>query len=99
MKTKNPKLLLGLLVSGAGLYGWHYLHRGSALSYETVPVERGDIRSTVNADGTCSALVTIQVGSQVSGTIKTLYADFNSRVHKGQLIAEIDPAPFQAKVD
>jgi len=96
---RNYKGLFALLTTTAGLYGWHYLHRDGALRYQTVPVERGDIRSTVTADGTCSALVTVQVGSQVSGNINALYADFNSHVHKGQLLAEIDPAPFAAKVD
>jgi HlyD family secretion protein len=62
-------------------------------------VERGDITATVTATGTVSALETVQVGSQVSGIISKLYVDFNSPVEKGQLIAELDPTPFQAQVD
>jgi len=54
---------------------------------------------TVTATGTLSAVTTVQVGSQVSGVIARLYADFNSRVKKGQLLAELDPTPFQAQVD
>ncbi len=54
---------------------------------------------TVTATGTLSAVTTVAVGSQVSGVISHLYADFNSRVKKGQLLAEIDPTPFQAQVD
>ena len=54
---------------------------------------------TVSATGTLSAVITVQVGSQVSGVISRLYADFNSRVKKGQLLAELDPTPFQAQVE
>lgn len=62
-------------------------------------MHRGRIQSTVSVTGTCSALLTVQLGSQVSGVVKTLYADFNSQVHKGQLLAEIDPLPFQERVN
>lgn len=64
----------------------------------TVPVERGVLRAEVNCTGTLSPLVVVQVGSQVSGTIKDVYVDFESRVKRGELIALIDPALFQAKV-
>lgn len=60
--------------------------------------ERGDITMTVTATGTLSAVTTVQVGSQVSGVISRLYADFNSRVKKGQLLAELDPTPFEQQV-
>ena len=59
----------------------------------------GDIDTTVSATGNPNAVVTVQVGSQVSGIILALFADFNTKVTKGELIAQIDPAPFQAKVD
>ena len=62
-------------------------------------VDRGDITMTVTATGTLSAVTTVQVGSQVSGVIARLYADFNSRVKRGQLLAELDPTPFQAQVE
>src|SRR5205823_2821543 len=62
-------------------------------------VDRGNITMTVTATGTVSAVTTVQVGSQVSGVISRLYADFNSRVHRGQLLAELDPTPFQAQVE
>ena len=62
-------------------------------------VDRGDITMTVTATGTLSAVTTVQIGSQVSGVISRLYADFNSRVKKGQLLAELDPTPFQAQVE
>src|ERR1035437_9045501 len=63
--------------------------------YFTARVERGDIRDVVDSTGTINAVTTVLVGSQVSGTIAKLGADFNSRVRKGQVIAEIDPALFQ----
>lgn len=66
--------------------------------YYTSRVERGDIVQIVSATGTINAVTTVQVGSQVSGNILQLYVDFNSHVKKGQLIAEIDPAVFQAQV-
>jgi HlyD family secretion protein len=62
-------------------------------------VDRGNITMTVTATGTVSAVITVQVGSQVSGVISRLYVDFNSRVHRGQLLAELDPTPFQAQVE
>jgi HlyD family secretion protein len=67
--------------------------------YKTEKAERGNITMTVTATGTLSAVTTVQIGSQVSGVISRLYADFNSRVTKGQLLAELDPTPFQAQVE
>jgi HlyD family secretion protein len=67
--------------------------------YKTEKVDRGTVTMTVTATGTLSAVITVQVGSQVSGVIARLYADFNSQVKKGQLLAEIDPTPFQALVE
>ena len=66
--------------------------------YFTTKADRGDIRAVVEATGTINAVITVQVGSQVSGTISRLYVDFNSRVKKGQLVAQIDPALFQGAV-
>jgi HlyD family secretion protein len=66
--------------------------------YETVKVERGRIVARVTASGTLSALVTVQVGSQVSGRIQDLYVDFNSPVRRGQVLAKIDPQFFRAEV-
>lgn len=70
----------------------------AAPQYTTVRVDRGDIDSTVTTTGNLNAVITVQVGSQVSGNIIALYADFNTKVKKGQLVAEIDPAPFKAAV-
>ena len=66
--------------------------------YRTVRVDRGDITMTVAATGAISAVTTVQVGSQVSGIIARLHADFNSRVSKGQLLAELDPTPFDQAI-
>ncbi len=70
-----------------------------APQYATARIDRGDIESTVTTSGNLNAVITVQVGSQVSGNIIALYADFNTKVKKGQLVAEIDPAPFRAAVD
>jgi HlyD family secretion protein len=85
-----------VLATGAEL--WR-IHSANAVSYETVAVGRGPIQATVTATGTLNAVVDVQVGSQVSGNIKALYADFNTKVTKGQLVAEIDPETFQTQVD
>jgi HlyD family secretion protein len=67
-------------------------------TYYTAKVEKGDVSQVVQATGTINAVTTVQVGSQVSGTIAQLFADFNSRVHKDQVIAQIDPAIFRAQL-
>ena len=72
---------------------------GPASLYETVPVKKGDITQLVTASGTISALVSVDVGSQISGRIQALNADFNSKVKKGDLVAVIEPAIYQAAVN
>jgi len=67
--------------------------------YLTATIDRGDIEAAITATGTVNAVKTVQVGSQVSGNILALYADFNTKVKQGQLVARIDPAIFQARVD
>ena len=67
--------------------------------YRTVKVEHGEISSVVTATGTINPVVTVLVGSQISGTIKALYADFNSQVKEDQVITQIDPAIFEAQVE
>lgn len=87
-----------LLASGAAVLVW-WAHRSQAIRYETVPVERGSVQAGVTATGTLNAVVEVLVSSQVSGNIKALYADWNSKVHKGQLVALIDPEVVQAQLD
>lgn len=74
-------------------------HLSNAITYETVPVERGSIQAKITATGNLNAVVDVLVSSQVSGNIKALYADWNSKVKRGQLVALIDPQIFQAQVD
>jgi HlyD family secretion protein len=73
--------------------------KGPTLQYDTVTVDRGSVVARVTASGTLSALITVQVGSQVSGRIQSLYVDYNSPVKKGELLAKIDPRLFQADVE
>ncbi len=67
--------------------------------YRTATIDRGDVTQTVTATGTLSAVTTVKVGSVVSGIVAALHADFNKQVKKGEVLAELDPVPFQAKVD
>ena len=98
MKMRQA-LVLGAGVCAAAGAAWWYTNPGGVKHYKTEVVQRARIQSTVSVTGTVSALLMVQVGSQVSGVVKTLYADYNSQVHKGQLLAEIDPLPFQEKVN
>ncbi|MBI4736866.1 MAG: HlyD family secretion protein, partial [candidate division NC10 bacterium] len=92
-------LILAVLVLG-GVAGFFWFGNGNRkAAFRTAPVERGDILSTISATGTLNAVITVQVGTQVSGTIKQLLVDFNSPVKKGMLIARIDPDIFEAKVN
>ncbi|HEV2863826.1 MAG TPA: efflux RND transporter periplasmic adaptor subunit [Pyrinomonadaceae bacterium] len=101
-QLKRRKSLAALLaVALLGVAGV-YMFRGggaSAAEYTTARVERGNLRNTVTATGTLQAVTTVQVGSQASGTISALYADFNSTVKKGQVVAQLDPSTTQAQVD
>jgi len=99
MRRNKALYAVGLTVALAGLGAWALLKGQGGLQYRTAPLERGEVDYAISATGNPNAVVTVQVGSQVSGNIMALYADFNSKVTKGQLIARIDPAPFQAKVD
>ena len=82
----------------AGVYFWRSRLQ-NAITYETVPAERGAVQAKVTATGNLNAVVEVLVSSQVSGNIKALYADWNSHVKKGQLVALIDPEVLQAQVD
>jgi HlyD family secretion protein len=99
----SGKKYLAVVVLAALFGGGYFFYQsgdsGSTQKFRTVKVERGDISTVVTATGTINPVVTVLVGSQVSGTIKSLYADFNSRVKEGQVIAQIDPAILQAQVD
>src|SRR5689334_20632708 len=108
LKQSWARLLAGkkkLLIGGgifaafllAGFYFWG--NDANAAQYLTARVERGNLRNTVSATGALQAVTTVQVGSQASGTISALYADFNSVVKKGQVVAQLDPSTAKAQVD
>src|SRR5881394_765836 len=90
--------LLAVVVSGAGL-GWYLNQPGaSILDYETVLVSRGNLTQVVTASGQLNPVVKVEVGSQISGNIEKLFADFNSAVKEGQVIAQLDPATYEANL-
>ncbi len=98
---KYLTILIGffLLASAGGFVYYGVIdQKGSNQRFRTTKVVRGEISLIVTATGTINPVITVLVGSQVSGTIKALYADFNSRVKEGQVIAQIDPAIFEAQV-
>src|ERR1700726_3091403 len=99
MKTKRGWLILAGIVVVAGLFVTLGLNRSTQAQHFAAKVERGEIRDVVEATGTINSVITVQVGSQVSGTIAKLNADFNSRVHKGDIVALIDPALFKGAVE
>jgi HlyD family secretion protein len=99
--VKKPLLivLIAGVIGGAGLAYYSYNKKAPAPTVNTSPVTRGDVVDTVGATGTLQAVTTVQVGTQVSGTIQALYADFNSLVKKGQVLARLDPSLFQTQIE
>src|ERR1043166_6975804 len=97
MKRFLPLLvaIIGLLVL---LLAVRQCRQRGAANYQTTAISRGPITQAVTATGTLNPVVNVQVGSQVSGNIAKLFADFNSQVKAGQVVAQIDPALFQATV-
>src|ERR1700693_2827924 len=95
-RTLISLLIIATVGAGAGAY---YLRRnGVEINVLTAPVTRGDVIDTVGASGTLQAVTTVQVGSQVSGNIQFLGADFNSIVKKDQVIARLDPSLIEAQL-
>ncbi|MBZ5523804.1 MAG: efflux RND transporter periplasmic adaptor subunit [Acidobacteriia bacterium] len=102
--TKRIWIAIAVVTVAAALIAARMLTNRETTQYFTEKIDRGDIRDVVEATGTINAVITVQVGSQVSGTIDRLNADFNSHVKKDQIIARIDPSLFegsllQAKAD
>jgi HlyD family secretion protein len=83
-------VLLLLLVGGASFAYWRMGNSNKEPPFLTVPVAKSNVRQMVSSTGTLQAVTTVIVGSQVSGTIAKLSADFNSKVTKGQVVAELD---------
>jgi HlyD family secretion protein len=100
MKQKPLKWALVAGVVGAVVVaGWLWMRRGkNGTQYQTAEVARGDLTQTVTATGQLNPVVNVQVGSQISGMIHKLFVDFNSPVKEGQVIAQIDPATYQANL-
>ena len=100
MKTRIALILITAMAITVSVAAY-YRANGSADApqYTTAPVVRTDVVETVEATGTLGAVTTVQVGSQASGTIQSLHADFNSQVRKGQVIARLDPSLLQAQVE
>ena len=98
MKKKALIVVALLLVVAAALF-LGFRSTGNGQKFKTARVAKGNIRAMVTATGTMNAVITVLVGTQVSGMVKKLHADFNSPVKAGQVIAEIDPATFEAQVD
>lgn len=92
---KSKWFIIAVLLAAIGTLTAFKFEAGKAPQYYTEKVQQGDIQNVVQATGSITAVTTVQVGSQVSGTIQKLYADFNSHVTQGQVIAQIDPALFQ----
>jgi HlyD family secretion protein len=95
---KRHWLIVLLVVAAIGIFAAFQFKGNAEPQYFTAKADKGDIRQVVEATGTINAVITVQVGSQVSGTISRLYVDFNSRVKNGQVIAQIDPPLFQGAV-
>ncbi|MCC7418081.1 MAG: efflux RND transporter periplasmic adaptor subunit [Acidobacteria bacterium] len=96
---KRTALIL-ILAAAAGAAFWYAdRRRPGGVQVDTAPLTRGPIVETVGATGTLQAVTTVQIGSQVSGNIRFLGADFNAIVRKGQVVAKLDPSLFQAQVD
>jgi HlyD family secretion protein len=95
---KKVSFVVSILVVLVVVALFAFGRKGNGPEFRTDTVTRGDIQQSVTATGTVNAVTTVLVGTQVSGTIKTLYVDFNSRVRKGQIIAQIDPSTFQSQV-
>ena len=101
MKGKRIFLLVIaiLVLAGTGYGFWRWGNSPKESSYVTVPVQRGNVTQVVSSTGTLQAVVTVLVGSQVSGTIDKLFADFNSKVKAGQVVAQLNQDKFKAAVD
>lgn len=104
MKNLKRKKIISLVVSAflvalAGVGFWRWSKSPKEVSYITAGVQKGDVTQIVTATGSLSAVVTVQVGSQVSGTIDKLYADFNTQVKAGQMVARLNQDKFKASVD
>ena len=99
MKRAAVLALVVVAIAAGGWY-WYQSRNGDAeLRYRVAKVERGSLAAVVVASGTLNAVTTVQVGSQISGQVKEIFADFNTAVKKDQVIAQIDPSTFELRVN
>jgi HlyD family secretion protein len=93
-------ILVLVAVAAAGFFGYRYYKstNNTEANYRTAKVERGDIIQTVRATGTIQPIKLVQVGTQVNGPIRKLYVDYNTEVKKGDLVAQIDPTTYEARL-
>src|SRR5512132_3348927 len=91
--------VLAVLLAGGGLFYYRSRQTSNVPTPITAEVTRGNVIAKVDATGTLAPVTTVQVGSQVSGTVKALFVDYNAHVQKGHVIAELDPSLFQTQVD
>ena len=99
MKKAVVTLIVLVVIGGSGYAYYRYSKATPPPTVTAAAVTRGDIVDRVGATGTLQAVTTVQVGTQVSGTIQNLYADFNSIVRKGQVLARLDPSLFQTQIE
>ena len=94
-------LIMSVLAVGLAIGGYVFFNgeRKAPVRYRSAAIERGSVISLVTATGTINPVVSVQVGTQVSGMIKSLHADFNSVVKAGDIVAVIDPEPLRARRD
>ncbi|HTM51839.1 MAG TPA: efflux RND transporter periplasmic adaptor subunit [Bryobacteraceae bacterium] len=101
VKRPRKRLVWALAFAGAaaaGTLAWQSFSKPAASGYTVVTVRRGNIANTINATGKVQAVTTVQVGTQVSGTVSELHADFNDHVKAGQIIARLDPSQIEAQL-
>jgi HlyD family secretion protein len=101
MKRGLVIVVVLLVMGGGGYFAYERFFKSAPASLQlvTATVTRGNVVAGIDATGRLQAVTTVQVGSQVSGTIKALYADFNSQVRRGQVVAELEPSLFQTQVE
>ena len=95
----KKRYIIGAIVSAFVLLLLTTFVKQGSVKYTTKPITKATITQVVEASGTINPVNLVSVGSTVSGLIKEIYVDFNSEVKKGQILAQIDPANFQASVD
>ena len=102
MASRSRLVLIALIVTAIAGGGWWFYGRGAgsseAVQFRSTKIEKGSLVATVSATGTLNPVVSVSVGSQVSGQLKEVFVDFNSEVKEGQLIARIDPEQFEYKL-